>query len=174
MAACKNSNGRCFKHFRPPSPPDMPYPRQTQTIPDRPPASVCRSDENCRSVGLRSEYGLPDGLSDGLSVSHTERAEVVKEFDWGVLPLFGSFDAVEGLLLAFFGCTHSGKHLVLQVCPCRHPLCVVVLWDPTQISQVVRCTSPRYWAPKSTFSSSVRKSVGDLWWYFSQSLTHWL
>ncbi|KAH8755074.1 hypothetical protein F5883DRAFT_180479 [Diaporthe sp. PMI_573] len=46
----------------------------TQTNPDhpiRPAALVCRSDEICRSVGLRFEDGLSDGLSDGRSVSHT-------------------------------------------------------------------------------------------------------
>ncbi|KAJ0132842.1 hypothetical protein HZ326_24096, partial [Fusarium oxysporum f. sp. albedinis] len=39
--------------------------------PIRPAALVCRSDEICRSVGLRFEDGLSDGLSDGRSVSHT-------------------------------------------------------------------------------------------------------
>jgi hypothetical protein len=46
----------------------------TQTNPDhpiRPAALVCRSDEICRSVGLRFEDGLSDGLSDGRSISHT-------------------------------------------------------------------------------------------------------
>ncbi|KAJ3455139.1 hypothetical protein MRS44_013739 [Fusarium solani] len=49
--------------------------------PIRPAASVCRSDDNCRSVGLRSEDGLSDGLSDGRSVSHTGGGEITK-YDW--------------------------------------------------------------------------------------------
>jgi hypothetical protein len=39
--------------------------------PIRPAAAVGRFDENSRSVGLRSEGGLSDGLSDGRFVSHT-------------------------------------------------------------------------------------------------------
>ncbi|EXM12629.1 hypothetical protein FOTG_18878 [Fusarium oxysporum f. sp. vasinfectum 25433] len=47
-------------------------PTQTDSDhPIRPVALVGRSDENCRSVGLRSEGGLSDGLSDGRFVSHT-------------------------------------------------------------------------------------------------------
>ncbi|RKK07596.1 hypothetical protein BFJ65_g17801 [Fusarium oxysporum f. sp. cepae] len=52
----------------------------TQTNPDhpiRPAALVCRSDEICRSVGLRFEDGLSDGLSDGRSVSHTDRYRAI-------------------------------------------------------------------------------------------------
>ncbi|EEU38423.1 uncharacterized protein NECHADRAFT_88727 [Fusarium vanettenii 77-13-4] len=36
--------------------------------PIRPAALVCRSDEICRSVGLRFEDGLSDGLSDGRNL----------------------------------------------------------------------------------------------------------
>ncbi|KAJ0150355.1 Uncharacterized protein HZ326_7177, partial [Fusarium oxysporum f. sp. albedinis] len=53
---------------------------KVKTNPDhpiRPAALVCRSDEICRSVGLRFEDGLSDGLSDGRSVSHTGRSIVI-------------------------------------------------------------------------------------------------
>ena len=49
-------------------------PTQTDSdYPIRPAAPGGRSDDNCRSVGLRSEDSLSDGLSDGRSVSHTAR-----------------------------------------------------------------------------------------------------
>jgi hypothetical protein len=60
----------------------------TQTNPDhpiRPAALVCRSDEICRSVGLRFEDGLSDGLSDGRSVSHTDRNnKLIAVFQFGI------------------------------------------------------------------------------------------
>ncbi|OBS15231.1 hypothetical protein FPOA_13909 [Fusarium poae] len=57
----------------------------TQTNPDhpiRPAALVCRSDEICRSVGLRFE----DGLSDGRSVSHTGYTSERRELPQAGLP----------------------------------------------------------------------------------------
>ena len=52
-------------------------PTQTDSdYPIRPAAPGGWSDDNCRSVGLRSEDSLSDRLSDGRSVSHTEYTKI--------------------------------------------------------------------------------------------------